>query len=81
MIDRLLNSYYFADDPRGKGIVLVYSAHILSGSLVPDPDEVSEAGWFSINDLPIPLCGAGHDRAIDDWVNRKTAKENDGNGT
>jgi 8-oxo-dGTP diphosphatase len=73
-VGRLLDLYYFDDDPRGNGLLLVYEAALdeQAGGAAPHgpSDEVSEAGFFSPENLPEPLCGAGHDRAILAWKAR-----------
>lgn len=65
-VGRLLEGYFFDDDPRGNGFLLVYECHAWDGDLILTP-ETSEAGYFSRELLPRPLAGAGHDRAIQDW--------------
>lgn len=65
-VSRLLNGYFFDDDPRGNGFLLVYACHIREGELILTP-ETNEAGFFSRETLPRPLAGAGHERAIQDW--------------
>lgn len=78
-IGALIGAYFFDDDPRGNGLLLVYEAKAVGG--VPRPDhqqrsphgvasgsaEVTALGFFSADRLPQMLCGGGHDRAIGDW--------------
>ncbi|MRR29650.1 NUDIX domain-containing protein [bacterium] len=66
----LAGAYYFQDDPRGNGVLLVYNCDVIDGSLVAN-DEVEEAGLFTPSTLPEKLTGAGHERAINDWVIRQ----------
>lgn len=63
----LAGAYYFEDDPRGNGILLVYNCQVIDGDLNAN-DEVEEAGLFTPETLPDKLTGAGHERAINDWV-------------
>ena len=66
----LAGAYYFQDDPRGNGVLLVYNCHVIGGNLGAS-DEVEEAGLFTPSTLPEKLTGAGHERAINDWVIRQ----------
>ncbi len=65
-VGRLLQGYFFNDDPRGNGYLLVFACHVQGGSLGIKP-ETNQAGFFLRNQLPQPLAGAGHDRAVFDW--------------
>lgn len=65
-VGRLLGGYYFDDDPRGNGFLLIYECRMRSGNLILTP-ETNEAGYFSREQLPRPLAGAGHKQAILDW--------------
>lgn len=69
-IARLVDVYYFADDPRGNGLLLVYEAEAVGGELESDGQEVVGVGFFPPEGLPEPLCGGGHDRAIEAWRTR-----------
>lgn len=66
-VTRLLHAYYFDDDPRGNGLLLVYEAESVGGRVRADGREVVAAGFFAAGELPEPLCGGGHDRAIRAW--------------
>jgi ADP-ribose pyrophosphatase YjhB (NUDIX family) len=71
----LVDVCYFDDDPRGNGLLLVYEASLEGTGPGPEPwnpdsPEVSLAGFFSADNLPRPLCGGGHDRAIETWQRR-----------
>jgi len=63
----LAGAYYFDDDPRGNGLLLVYEADIIGGTLRSDGREGVSLGFFQPGALPDPLCGGGHDQAIRDW--------------
>jgi 8-oxo-dGTP diphosphatase len=67
---RLVDAYYFDDDPRGSGVLLIYEVEIVGGELQADGREVAALGFFSPDHLPRPLCGGGHDRAITAWQAR-----------
>ena len=66
-VGRLVGAYFFDDDPRGDGLLLVYEASITGGSLRPDGQETAAARFFEPGELPEPLCGGGHDQAIEAW--------------
>ncbi len=66
-VDGLHGAYYFEDDPRGNGLLLVYHAHRTGGRLCLN-GEADRADFFDVDQLPVPLTGAGHDQALADWV-------------
>jgi 8-oxo-dGTP diphosphatase len=66
-VGRLVDVYYFNDDPRGNGLLLVYEAKAVGGELESDGQEVVDVGFFPPEGLPEALCGGGHDRAIEAW--------------
>ena len=65
-VKKLLDVYYFNDDPRGNGILIVYDCFIVGGNL-SKTKEASELRYFSIEDLPVHIAGAGHYRALHKW--------------
>jgi 8-oxo-dGTP diphosphatase len=69
-VGRLAGAYYFDDDPRGNGILLVYEAAPVGGSLRVDGQEGVQADFFQPGGMPEPLCGGGHDQAIRIWEAR-----------
>ncbi len=69
-VERLANVCYFDDDPRGNGLLLVYEAAAVGGELRVDGNEAVAAGYFHPDRLPEPLCGGGHDHAIEAWQAR-----------
>ncbi len=70
----LAGAYFFDDDPRGNGLLLVYSYHLNGGELKGSA-ETQAFGFFGPADLPEPLTGAGHERAINDRVLAVTREE------
>lgn len=67
--DALFGSYYFDDDPRGNGLLLVFNCRIVDGNITIN-EEISAAGFFQPARLPELLAGAGHERAIKEWAAR-----------
>lgn len=65
----LAGVYYFNDDPRGNGIMLIYRCDLLQGEL-DVIDENSEGKYFSAAEIPDALAGGGHDQAISAWRNQ-----------
>lgn len=66
-IGPLVDVYYFDDDQRGNGVLILYEADVIGGSLRVDGHEATRWGFFGPNELPQPLCGGGHDQAIKEW--------------
>ncbi len=69
-VGRLVDAYFFNDDPRGNGVLLVYEGRVTGGNLQPNEREVAAVGYFAPDRLPVPLCGGGHDQAIRAWRSR-----------
>jgi 8-oxo-dGTP diphosphatase len=67
-VEALVDAYFFDDDPRGNGVLLVYRCTFEDGSLCTD-DESAEARFFARADLPAALAGGGHNQAINAWRN------------
>jgi ADP-ribose pyrophosphatase YjhB (NUDIX family) len=66
-VERLRDAYFFDDDPRGAGLLLVYEAGIKGGDLRYDGREIVAGGFFPPDRLPQTLCGGGHVQAIEAW--------------
>lgn len=66
-VQSLFGVYPFDDDPRGKGILILYRAEVTGGRFTSNL-EISEIGYFSPSAIPEPLTGAGHSAAINDWI-------------
>lgn len=65
-INRLLGNYFFDDDPRGNGLLVVFAGKVVGGYL-NSSDESTAHGYFNAGSLPEDLCGAGHERVILSW--------------
>jgi ADP-ribose pyrophosphatase YjhB (NUDIX family) len=82
----LAGVYYFDDDPRGNGILIVYACRPVGGALRDTREGVASA-FFGVNDLPEDLAGGGtirlyapgeapgvliteERRAFDGWITR-----------
>lgn len=66
-IDELWKVYYFDDDPRGNGILIVYRCSGQSGKLTTST-EIDGFEYYSKDQLPELIAGAGHRQAVVDWV-------------
>ena len=65
-IERLLGHFFFDDDPRGNGLLVVFTAGVTGGQLNGSRESIAH-GYFSPRSLPEDLCGAGHKRVIQAW--------------
>jgi ADP-ribose pyrophosphatase YjhB (NUDIX family) len=63
----LVGTYYFSDDPRGNGLLVVYRCEWLDGGIRPT-DESLETRFFKPENLPQKIAGAGHGAALRDWL-------------
>jgi 8-oxo-dGTP diphosphatase len=66
----LAGDYFFDDDPRGNGLLLVYQCEVVGGQLQISV-ESDAFGFFSADQLPENICGAGHRRAVAAWKQEK----------
>jgi hypothetical protein len=62
----LENIFFFNDDPRGNGILIVYSCNVLSG-IAMEREEAYSPSYFDKKHLPENLAGGGHNKAIAYW--------------
>lgn len=69
-VTTLDNVYFFDDDPRGNGILIVYNCDIVGGRLEESVEGINPT-YFSVERLPTKLSGGGHDQAIRAWSERK----------
>ncbi len=75
--EALAGVYYFDDDPRGSGILIVYRCRIVGG-LLRHTEEGSRNAWFPAWSLPAGIAGGGHERAIRAWAKEKLAAVEEG---
>ncbi|MEA3337428.1 MAG: GNAT family N-acetyltransferase [Chloroflexota bacterium] len=66
-IDQLLDVYSFGGDDYPRGVLIVYSAHLISGQLQAG-DDASDAAFFSPDELP-------PDQKIAFWTHRNALKD------
>jgi ADP-ribose pyrophosphatase YjhB (NUDIX family) len=71
---RLVDAYYFDDDPRGNGIFLVYDCAVIGGQLSSESAESVALAYFAPTEIPGPLAGGGHDQAIHAWQEQMYAE-------
>ena len=67
---KLENIYYFNDDPRGNGILIVFRCTIIDGQLSESNESITPT-YYSRNDVPEILAGGGHNQAIMAWKELK----------
>jgi ADP-ribose pyrophosphatase YjhB (NUDIX family) len=67
-VGSLLGIYTYEDDPRGNGIVLLYSGTIVGGSIQAN-EEMIQVKFFTPDEaLALPKAGTGGSRQIEDWI-------------
>jgi ADP-ribose pyrophosphatase YjhB (NUDIX family) len=69
----LVDAYFYDDDPRGNGVLLVYTTQVLTGQLKVNR-ESQRARYFFPDSLPENLCGAGHREAVEMWILEKQSR-------
>ncbi len=65
----IFGAYSYFDDPRKNGIIILFRAEVVGGTLRPG-DDAAAADFFAPDRLPQPLCFAAHIRALRDWIER-----------
>jgi 8-oxo-dGTP diphosphatase len=75
-ITGLLDVFYYADDFRGAGILILYKAEVVGGELVPD-DDLSEARFFGPDELPEDIAFVSNRQALERWRESRAAKTSD----
>lgn len=65
-VDRLVDVYFYPDDPRGNGILIAYQCHVVGGTLSESPEGVNPT-FFARDEIPSELAGGGHNQAIQAW--------------
>jgi len=63
---QLRGAYFFDDDPRGSGVLIVYRCRV-TGGMLGDSDEARYGRYLSREELADALAGGGHDQAVRDW--------------
>jgi ADP-ribose pyrophosphatase YjhB (NUDIX family) len=63
---KLENVFHFDNDPRGNGLLVVYSCRVISGIAI-ESEEAYSPSYFDKDHLPMNLAGGGHDQAIAYW--------------
>jgi len=62
----LRDVFFFSDDPRGNGILIVYECIETGGNLSESPEGILPT-YFKSDVIPGDLAGGGHDQAIEAW--------------
>lgn len=71
-VTRLIDVYYYTDDPRGNGLLILYSGIITSGTKKITP-EVQAINFFSQQEIQsLKLAGGSHNLAILEWASGKS---------
>lgn len=69
--ERLFGAYFYDDDPRGNGVVILYKVQILDGQLASSSETLATR-FFSPQELSgLPLAGVSAAASIQDWLNGK----------
>ena len=70
-VNHLVDAYYYDDDPRGNGVVLIFEAEVKGGRLCAS-DETLQAKFFKPDELSgIPLAGVSAKQSIQAWLAEK----------
>lgn len=68
--ENLVNVYFYEDDPRGNGLLILYSAKVIGGELRPN-QEAMEIRYFDFKEIQyLKIAGGSHNVAIQDWVSK-----------
>ncbi len=70
-VGELFGVYFYTDDPRSNGVLIVYRATATGGALRPQRDEAAALRWFRFAALPENISGGGIGPAIRQWVETK----------
>lgn len=66
-VARLLDVYYFDDDPRSNGVLILFQAEIVGGTLRGSA-EGRQLRFFAPEEIPQDLAGGADDRIIHAWA-------------
>lgn len=64
---QLVDVYFFADDPRGSGLLILYDCTVIGGVLGGGDIENGEACFFLPREIPHNMARGGHDQAVLAW--------------
>jgi 8-oxo-dGTP diphosphatase len=67
---RLRDVYYYDDDPRGNGLLILYDCDVIGGELRPNL-EALEARFFAVDEIPPNLASSAHVQAVGQWVSQR----------
>lgn len=62
----LRDVYYYGDDPRGSGVLILYNCQVVGGKLALSSESI-ELQYFGVHDLPGNIASIAHERAIAAW--------------
>jgi len=65
-VENLTGVYFFNDDPRGNGILIVYRCKVIGGKLIESEEGINPT-FFGSQEIPDELSGGGHNQAITAW--------------
>ena len=65
-IEKLVDVYFFTNDPRGNGILIVYKCRLTDGKPMESP-EGKNPTYFIPSNIPDNIAGGGHDQAVIAW--------------
>lgn len=65
-LNELLGVYSFTSGVHGRGVLILYSAHIMGGELKAG-DDASEVSFFAPDELPREIAFWSHYQALRDW--------------
>jgi ADP-ribose pyrophosphatase YjhB (NUDIX family) len=63
---KLVSVFFFNDDPRGNGILIIYYCKVKKG-IALESDESYSPTFFDRGNIPENLSGGGHNQAIEYW--------------
>jgi ADP-ribose pyrophosphatase YjhB (NUDIX family) len=68
----LIDVYFYNDDPRGNGLLILYLGKIIGGEIKTN-NEADEIRFFHPSEIPsLKLAGGSHDKAIHNWQSKKS---------
>ncbi len=70
-VESLFGAYFYDDDPRGNGVVLLYTAKVVDGRL-NNSFETLSARFFLPEEIDqLPLAGMSAETSIHEWMAKK----------